>query len=62
MNLWDLLITVILLGLGYWALTFLVAKLPEPMRTPAYVVLVVIAIVYVVALMTGHAHLIHVGV
>ena len=42
----SLLVTIIILGLLYWAVTLL--PLPEPFRQIALVVFIIIAIVYVV--------------
>lgn len=47
----SLLITIIILGLLYWAVTLL--PLPEPFRQIALVVFIIIAIVWLVSYIPG---------
>lgn len=49
----GLLISVLVYGLFFWLLLYLVGMLPEPMQKMARIIIVVIAIIVVLSWMAG---------
>ena len=61
MDLISLLITLIIIGLVFWLIYWAIGMLPlpEPFKTVCYVILVLIAVVYLLRMLLGLPHLLH---
>jgi hypothetical protein len=61
MDLIGLLISIIIIGLVFWLIYWLIGMLPlpEPFKTVAYVILVLIAVIYLLSILPGIPHTWH---
>jgi hypothetical protein len=57
MSIVDLIVVLVVIGLLFWVVRTLIPALgiPEPIGTVIYVILVVVVVLYLIGLVTGHA-------